>query len=307
MVKLDSTGMKRRQPRADGATANNIGGNVVMLTKIAIVVGRHIDGGTAEPFHLELPLPLLLFHHVALELALPVFVLLVVQLPAAASIDEGSDVMSDAASKGRNDAAVDLIPALEDRYDPPVAASIGNLDKLLSDPFVVIFDHPDVAKVHGILLVRVKASTDEDEIRIEVEQMRENVLPVRIAELYALHAWHVRRSRKVQSNVNDFAAVATRIISHASPGLGEEEVSEARILDARRRINGISGSRLARRGVEPSTLLIGEADVTGAVAVSTGEENIMDVILVQPRLVPGNMKCTDCKGGSDGSPLSVGD
>mmetsp|Transcript_6597 Transcript_6597/g.18426 ORF Transcript_6597/g.18426 Transcript_6597/m.18426 type:complete len:648 (+) Transcript_6597:627-2570(+) len=215
--------------------------------------------------------------------------------------------MSDTASEGRNDAAMDLIPALKDRYDPSVAAGIGNLDELLGDPLVVIFDHPDVAKVHSVLLVRIKAGTDEDKVGIEVEQMRQNILPVRVAELYSLHAWHVRWPRQVQPNVDDLAAVAARVLCHASPGLGKKEVGEARILDARWRVDGIGGSRLSRRGVEPSTLLIGESDVTGAVAVGTGEEDIVDVILIQPRLVPGNMKCTDCKGSSDGSPLNVGD
>lgn len=59
-------------------------------------------------------------------------------------------------------------------------AFISYLNKLLGDPLVVFLEQPDVAKVDSVLLMGVETSADEDQIRVELRQLREDLVAVYI-------------------------------------------------------------------------------------------------------------------------------
>ena len=129
-------------------------------------------------FHL--PLSFLLFIHVSFKTAFPFPFFFVVLLTTIATINKCTDMARNTASKRRYYAAVDFITSFEGRDNAAIATSICHIDNLLCEPFVILLNHANVAKVHGVPSMRIKTCANEDQIRIKFEKRGDYTFPVGI-------------------------------------------------------------------------------------------------------------------------------
>mmetsp|Transcript_2590 Transcript_2590/g.5447 ORF Transcript_2590/g.5447 Transcript_2590/m.5447 type:complete len:600 (+) Transcript_2590:419-2218(+) len=202
--------------------------------------------------------------------------------------------------KRRNNAPVDLVAALQHRYDPPVAARVGQSHQLFRHPFVVVFDHADVSKVHAILFVGIKTGTDKNNIRIEIPQQWQNLFAVRVSHVQTLHAGNRVAGGQSQTTIQNLAAIRLGVLAHSCPRLGQQEIRQIGRFHRRWIPNRIRNVGFSARRIKPSPRgRVGKFQSPWSISVSRGKKDIVDVRLVQPWPIPLRCQFPDGKGRSD--------
>lgn len=86
-------------------------------------------------------------------------------------IGQSSHMVGHALSQGRDGSQVSIVAALKHAHEPALAAVICDLLQLTSHPLVVeLSDHGLTGPVQVILLMSIKASADQNEIRLEFQK-----------------------------------------------------------------------------------------------------------------------------------------